>query len=119
MGNIDIDPLFTKGPYGDFYLSQIDAGQGQTSPCVDAGEDDSSPVNRFNKDWTTNRTDGLFDTNRIDMGYHYPSHVQFDLDVNAGDVFQFRIQRQTGLLNDVEIPSRGGAWNMDVLKLLT
>jgi len=39
VGNIDIDPLFTSGPYGDCYLSQIAAGQESDSPCIDAGSD--------------------------------------------------------------------------------
>ncbi len=38
-GNIDLDPLFVSGPDGDYYLSQIAAGQAVDSPCVDAGSD--------------------------------------------------------------------------------
>ena len=33
-GNFELDPLFTSGPWGAYYLSQESAGQIQTSPCV-------------------------------------------------------------------------------------
>ncbi|MHC4394472.1 MAG: right-handed parallel beta-helix repeat-containing protein [Planctomycetota bacterium] len=36
-GNINDDPLFVSGRYGDYYLSQTSAGQGDNSPCVDSG----------------------------------------------------------------------------------
>ncbi|GAF69140.1 unnamed protein product, partial [marine sediment metagenome] len=36
-GNVHSDPLFVTGPRGDYYLSQIAAGQLADSPCVDAG----------------------------------------------------------------------------------
>jgi len=42
-GNMDWDPLFVTGPLGDYYLSQVAAGQGSDSPCLDAG-DPNSPV---------------------------------------------------------------------------
>jgi hypothetical protein len=64
-GNIDADPLFVTGPAGDYYLSQIAAGQSQQSPCVNAG-DPASPM----IDGTT-RTDGVPDEGIVDMGYHY------------------------------------------------
>ncbi|MFH1011345.1 MAG: right-handed parallel beta-helix repeat-containing protein [bacterium] len=64
-GNIDADPRFVSGPDGPYYLSQIIAGQGVQSPCVDAG-DFSSPVIEG-----TTRTDGVQDTWPVDMGYHY------------------------------------------------
>ena len=66
-GNINDDPLFVSGPDGDYYLSQIAAGQGQQSPCVDAG-DPASPMIIG-----TTRTDGVQDEGIVDMGYHYPA----------------------------------------------
>ncbi len=63
-GNIDADALFVPGPLGDYYLSQIAAGQGADSPCVDAG-DPLSPVITG-----TTRTDEAQDTWIVDMGYH-------------------------------------------------
>lgn len=76
-GNIDADPLFVSGPGGDYYLSQIDAGQDQNSPCVDTGEYHVSypcfplddPI--FCLDMVTTRTDQITDEGYTDMGYHY------------------------------------------------
>ena len=36
-GNIFADPQFVRGPRGTYYLSQAEAGQLTTSPCVNAG----------------------------------------------------------------------------------
>ncbi len=66
-GNIDADPLFVRGPEGDYYLSHIDAGQPRTSPCVDAGADPAAAVGM---DRYTTRTDERRDTGMVDMGYH-------------------------------------------------
>lgn len=68
-GNIDKDPLFVAGPLDSYYLSQTEAGQGRTSPAVDAGSDFTSSVGLV--DYTT-RTDEMADLGRIDMGYHHP-----------------------------------------------
>jgi hypothetical protein len=67
--NIYADPCFVTGPLGSYYLSQIDAGQSQDSPCVDAGSDYAS---RLGMHRYITRTDGVFDVNVVDMGYHYP-----------------------------------------------
>jgi hypothetical protein len=64
-GNIDSDPLFVAGPHGGYYLSQTAAGQQEDSPCVDAGDPQSSVP-----DGTT-RTDEVPDSLPVDMGYHY------------------------------------------------
>jgi len=66
QGNICADPLFVGGPQGPYYLSQIEAGQPEQSPCVDAG-DPESPVSEG-----TTRTDEVQDVWPVDMGYHYP-----------------------------------------------
>jgi parallel beta-helix repeat protein len=66
-GNFDADPLFVDGPAGPFYLSQIAAGQGAQSPCVDAGE----VVPGIVVDGTT-RTDEGPDLGAPDLGYHHP-----------------------------------------------
>ncbi len=65
-GNIDADPLFVTGSQGEFYLSQIAAGQDEDSPCVDAGRPDSGMI------IGTTRTDGVQDGGVVDMGFHYP-----------------------------------------------
>jgi len=77
-GNINADPLFVEGPvsplfefagtimWGEYYLSNADAGQSATSPCVDTGNSDLVATTG------STRTDLLKDWNPIDMGYHYP-----------------------------------------------
>jgi hypothetical protein len=73
-GNIDVAPLFVTGSLGSYYLSQIAAGQGEESPCVDAGD----PVSLVPEGRTT-RTDGFPDVWPVDMGYHYPTNRAPDL----------------------------------------
>jgi hypothetical protein len=63
-GNIDADPLFVTGPFGDYYLSQAPCQQ-DLSPCVDAGDPSSSVLGG------TTRTDEICDMWPVDMGYHY------------------------------------------------
>ncbi len=72
-GNIYVDPCFVTGPLGDYYLSQTDTNdpnQTVDSPCVDAGNDQASNVGLYHL--YTTRTDEVFDTSIVDMGYHYP-----------------------------------------------
>jgi len=66
--NIGDDPLFVTGPLGDYYLSQVAAGQEVDSPCIDAGSDTAE---NLALDWRTTRTDEVADTDVVDMGYHY------------------------------------------------
>ncbi|KPL06398.1 hypothetical protein AMJ71_09815 [candidate division TA06 bacterium SM1_40] len=74
VGNINSNPLFVTGPLGDYYLSQIAAGQGTDSPCVDAGDPGSAvPAGG------TTRTDRVADALPVDMGYHYPTNRPPDL----------------------------------------
>ncbi len=80
-GNIDLDPLFVSGPGGDYYLSQIAAGQAADSPCVDAGSDlaasicASPPTGVVCLDDVATRSDGFGDTGQADMGYHSPAGI--------------------------------------------
>ncbi len=70
-GVIDLDPLFVTGLLGgEFYLSQIVAGQTVQSPCVDSGDPGVVPTG-------TTRSDGAPDTGPSDMGYHYPPYADF------------------------------------------
>jgi len=71
-GNIDADPLFATGPMGDYYLSQIAAGEGVDSPCVNAGS--VSAMSAMLTDRTT-RTDQLGDVDTVDLGYYYLSNI--------------------------------------------
>jgi hypothetical protein len=76
--SLALDPLFAAGPNGDYYLSQIAAGQDSTSPCVDAG-DTLLPTAELNLDSLihagTTRTDSFPDDGAIDLGYHYPMQM--------------------------------------------
>ena len=70
--NIDMDPLFTDGPLGSYYLSQIAAGQDQNSPCVNTA---SYLITDPEIETLTTRTDHINDEFSpyltCDMGYHY------------------------------------------------
>ena len=72
LGNITTDPLFTTGPLGPYYLSQIAAGQAVQSPCVDAGSSTAAQLGLADR---TTRTDGQPDAGIVDMGYHYPTEA--------------------------------------------
>jgi hypothetical protein len=80
-GNIALDPLFTAGPRGNYYLSQVSAGQSTDSPCVNAGSTlsgsfcFSAPVG-YTEDSICisdifTRTDHVNDSGIVDIGYHY------------------------------------------------
>lgn len=70
--DISQDPLFATGPLGDYYLSQIAAGQAQNSPCIDYGfaTAESLELHTF-----TTRTDTIYDEGIVDLGYHYPTQL--------------------------------------------
>ncbi len=79
-GNIDADPYFVSGTIGDYFLSQIAAGQKSNSPCVDAGIDLAAYLGM---DSLTTRTDKATDIGIVDMGYHhslYPEIGDFSND---------------------------------------
>jgi len=83
-GNIDADPLFVAGPEGDYYLSQVAAGQVEDSPCIDAGSEAAEclcfniPEGFTCLDHLTTRTDHVNDTGLVDMGFHYGEIVPLD-----------------------------------------
>jgi len=68
VGNIVGDPIFASGPLGDYYLSSAEAGEDADSPCIDAG---STSASIAGMNFFTTRTDGAFDTELVDIGYHY------------------------------------------------
>ncbi|MBN2269678.1 MAG: hypothetical protein JXN61_03635 [Sedimentisphaerales bacterium] len=75
-GNLSSNPLFVS----DYHLSNTEAGQDVSSPCVNAGSDQSLnlKLNRY-----TTRTDSGPDVEIVDMGYHYktqPSLCDCDMD---------------------------------------
>jgi len=67
-GNINANPLFVAGPEGNYYLSQIAAGQATNSLCIDAGSD---TVENLNMNLLTTRTDTVPDAGIVDIGYHF------------------------------------------------
>ncbi|MHC4618094.1 MAG: right-handed parallel beta-helix repeat-containing protein [Planctomycetota bacterium] len=64
--NIGEDPNFSLA----YYLSNIPAGQDVNSPCIDAGSAPPDDPNIRLETYTTS-TDGAYDVNIVDMGYHY------------------------------------------------
>jgi hypothetical protein len=68
----DQDPLWVAGPDGNYYLSQIAAGQGVDSPCVNAGSDTAAALGMDTK---TTRTDEVTDTGQVDIGWHYETAI--------------------------------------------
>ena len=67
--DLTLNPLFATGPLGNFYLSQMAAGQGATSPLVDTGAHTAAELGL---DQLTTRTDSIPDTGLVDLGIHYP-----------------------------------------------
>jgi len=65
---IEADPQFVAGPGGNYYLSQIAAGQDADSPCLDAGSDTVTGLGLGDR---ITRTDQSYDVSRVDMGWHY------------------------------------------------
>lgn len=75
IGNISGYPNFIDGQYGPYYLKQAPC-QSQTSPCVDAGDPNTSVI------LGTTRTDEFPDMGIVDMGFHYPSNIEMFLSAN-------------------------------------
>jgi parallel beta-helix repeat protein len=67
-GCLTSDPLFVTGPFGGHYLSQVAAGQSETSICVNAGD---APAASYPLSDRTTRTDQVNDSDIVDMGFHY------------------------------------------------
>ena len=79
-----LDPLFVSGPglIGDYYLSQIAAGQGADSPAVNAGSQTAAAANLTHR---VTRTDEQGDQGSVDLGYHYPA-LPYTLTLTANPV---------------------------------
>jgi hypothetical protein len=67
-GIIDADPLWVNPSGGDYHLQQDPVQPGVNNPCVDTGHN-------LGLNWglakCTTRTDGGYDFNILDMGFHY------------------------------------------------
>jgi len=68
--DISRDPLFASGMRGNYYLSQVAAGQTMDSPCLDSG---STRADSLGLDRYTTRTDSVNDRGIVDIGFHYPT----------------------------------------------
>jgi hypothetical protein len=66
-GSMDQDPMFFDGAGGDYHLAQDPPQAGVINPCVDLG-DPNCPIMEG-----STRTDGIQDSNIMDLGYHYPA----------------------------------------------
>ncbi|MGD0785390.1 MAG: S8 family serine peptidase [Sedimentisphaerales bacterium] len=77
-GVIHTDPLFRAGPLGNYYLSQIAAGQSANSPCRNGSVDTVISIYNPWQSYTT-RTDYVPDdpNTTVDIGYHYPTTGTF------------------------------------------
>jgi len=118
-GNIDTDPCFVSGPLGDYYLSQIAAGQAVDSPCVDAGSDTAA---NLGMDIFTTRTDHVVDEGIVDIGYHYPTENPVDIDDNGSvDFVDFAILasqwQEAPSIPSADIVPPGGDGIVDTLDL--
>jgi len=88
--DLQVDPILVNLPAGpsgagdplvaSFYLSQVQAGQSQTSPCVDAG---LGTPQRFGLKTTWTRTDDQVDGGRLDIGFHHGVPALSAIDVRA------------------------------------
>jgi len=87
-GNIDANALFIDTSEYNFRLSQQEANQSSTSPCVDAGSDYSS---KFGLHRYTTRTDRAPDILTVDMGYHYyrPGEYCFNVYHSSDGIVNF------------------------------
>jgi len=85
VGNIYGDPLFVTGPDGNFYLSQVDAGELEDSVCINQGSGPASaicyltPAGTICLDEMTTRSDQITDSGTVDMGFHYESPFKASL----------------------------------------
>jgi hypothetical protein len=112
--NINKNPFFVSGPWGDYYLSQMAAGQPVDSPCVDVG---SNTAVDLGMNIFTTRTDAYGDTGIADMGYHYP--ISNPADINGDGVVNFldfailgsNWMMEFGLTGDIAPPGGDGIVN--------
>ena len=80
--NIESDPLLidfgtVQSPtYRTVYLSHIDAGQMENSPCIDKGFGSADLLASLVGFKITTRTDAVEDSGTVDMGYHYDAALQ-------------------------------------------
>jgi hypothetical protein len=117
--NINLDPLFASGTSGNYYLSQIAAGQATNSPCVDAGGNYAARIGFWD---SSTRTDLVRDSGIVDMGYHSgnynsdsPGNINNDCVVNMIDFAILASQwQQTPGTPSADIAPLGGDGIVDI-----
>ena len=107
-GNIASDPLFVSGMLGDYYLSQMAAGQAMDSPCVDSGSDSAA---NLGLDALTTRTDGVSDSGAVDIGYHAPYALSIVLMESTGSDITIHWNSLPGVSYTVKWSSDMQTWN--------
>ncbi len=129
-GIIHANPEYTPGAGGDYYLSQLSAGQPLNSVCVDAGSGPASDIQvPLSWDTTTGATTWMLmserttatnfeaDTGTVDMGFHYPALPtvtgQLDMTPSVG-MLPFGTRISTTLTNNYTDQSRRMAARIDV-----
>ncbi|MCP4133822.1 MAG: hypothetical protein GY754_22830 [bacterium] len=69
--NINEDPYFVDAGNLDYHLQHTETGHGNNSSCINGGSTEYTLfISMIMSNYTT-RTDGVKDTDMVDMGYHY------------------------------------------------
>lgn len=116
-GNIHVEPTFTKGPFGNYYLSQTAAGQLVDSACIDVGNAAANPPELQIGTYTT-RTDGVPDGGVLDMGAHYPAIPALPIDLNITIVDDTGAAVDPNLANGAVEPGSGTFRQYEVVQLV-
>ena len=115
QGNIHVEPTFTTGPFGDYYLSQTAAGQLVDSTCVDLGNAAANPELEINT--YTTRTDGVPDTGALDIGAHYPAAPAFPVQLTIA-IVDGGVSVDPNLANGTIAPDSGTYRQYEVVRLV-
>jgi hypothetical protein len=107
-GNFSLDPLFVPGPVHGYCLSQLAAGQGADSPCLDAG---SNTAAGLGLGALSTRTDGEPDVGTVDIGYHGPCSSLIDSIAHASTEVTIHWNARAGALYIVEWSDDRVTWH--------
>ncbi|NOR67499.1 MAG: S8 family serine peptidase, partial [Woeseiaceae bacterium] len=113
-GNIHIEPTFTTGPFGEYYLSQTVAGQAIDSTCVDLGDAGANPELQI--ETFTTRTDGVADTDALDIGAHYPALTGLPVELNI-TIVDANVPVEPNLANGSVDPNSGTFRQYEIVQL--
>jgi predicted outer membrane repeat protein len=116
--NINKDPLFVAGPWGDYYLSHKVTGQEYDSPCLNKGTDNDLLLDYVYLEEYSNRIDGISDFDGIyDMGKYYPLNFGFDLKL-IPDQYNFKSGDKVKLTCDIQTAPYKGNIKIDLYILM-